>query len=206
MIGAKCKKCRTYGQKLLLNERCTSNKCGFSRRRTRPGVHGRSRRSLSEYARQLIEKQKVKFSYLLRERQLRRAFKTAQRQGGSVRDTLAKMLETRLDQVVFRLGYTSSKTTARQLVTHGHFLVNGRQVKISSYHVQPGDVIALKESSKGRAPFKDLELRLRRYQPPSWLQINRETFEGEMVRTPELEEVGLPFDFNLVIDFYSRHG
>lgn len=205
LIRQKCKKCRAYGQKLLLNERCASNKCALIRRGTRPGVHGRKPRKLSEYARQLIEKQKLRFSYLLKEKQLKKYFKLAQKSKEPTDEALMKLLEKRLDNVIYRAGYVPAKTTARQLVVHGHFLVNGRKVNIPSFQVKPGDLIEIKPKSKELKIFKDLNLRLRKYQPPAWLEIDKEKFVTKVIREPQLEDIQTPVNLDLVINFYSRH-
>lgn len=204
LIGPKCKKCRSLGMKLLLNERCASQKCAFTRRRIRPGVHGKKPRTLSLYARQLLEKQKLRFFYLLKEKQLRKYVEMAERANLPSPEALGQLLERRLDNVVWRAGYVPAKTTARQLVSHGHFLVNGRRVKVPSYLVSEGDLIAIRPQSRDIKPFEGLAERLKRVAIPEWLSVDQNTFETKIVRLPKLEDANLPIDLSVVIDFYSR--
>ncbi len=204
LIGAKCKKCRSLGMKILWNERCASPKCALIRRRTRPGVHGKKNRTLSVYARQLLEKQKLKYMYLLKERQLKNYFEKAQKSKTSTPEILVQLLERRLDNVVWRAGYVPAKTTARQLVAHGHFLVNGRRITIPSYQVDVGDIISIRPKSRGIALFHNLKERLMKYRPPSWLEVNPDTTETKIVRLPNLEDANLNIDLNVVIDFYNK--
>ncbi len=204
LLGPKCKYCRRFGQKLGLNERCLSQKCALVRRRVRPGVHGRKPRSLSLFARQLLEKQRLKFSYLLNEAKMKRYVDLAKKAKKAAPEALIELLERRLDNVVWRAGYVPAKTTARQLVSHGHFLVNGRRVRTPSYLVNEGDVIAIRPQSKNIKPFEDLAQRLKFYQPPSWLSIDPQTGETKVLRLPTGEEISHNFNLNLVIDFYSR--
>jgi small subunit ribosomal protein S4 len=203
-IEAKCKICRRLGQKLLWNERCASGKCALSRRRVRPGMHGYKPRTLSDYARQLIEKQKLRYFYILKENQLKNIFEKAKKLKEPLPSAIIKILESKLDIVIWRLGYTSSKLQARQLVNHGHFLVNGEKVNIPTYFLKPGDIIEIKPKSKNLAIFKDLNKKLKSYQIPSWLKINFDNLTGEFNRYPELEEVNLPFDIQLALQLYGK--
>jgi len=154
LIGAKCKKCRSLGIKLLLNERCASQKCALTRRRVRPGMHGKKPRSLSLYGKQLLEKQKLRFLYLVSERQLANYVEQAQNSNLPAPEALVQFLERRLDNVVFRAGYLPARTMARQLVSHGHFLVNGKRVKTPSFLVNVGDVISIRPQSMDIKPFE----------------------------------------------------
>ena len=203
-LGPKEKYCRRFGHKMLWNERCSSAKCGFIRRKYRPGVHGHKPRNLSLYGRQLLEKQRLKFSYLLNERKLKNYVNLAQKSTKPAPLSLIEILERRLDNVIWRLGYVQSKLTARQLVSHGHFLVNGKRVNIPSYLVNEGDVIEIRPQSKSIKPFANLTQRLKFHQPPAWLEINKDTFVAKVLRLPQAEEIQHDFNLPLIIDFYSR--
>ncbi len=203
-VGPKEKYCRRFGQKMMWNERCSSNKCGLTRRRIRPGVHGHKPRSLSLYGRQLLEKQRLKFSYLLNERKLKNYVELAKKAKKSAPLALIELLERRLDNVIWRLGYVTSKLTARQLVSHGHFLVNGRKLNIPSYLVKEGDVIEIRPQSRNIKLFEDLAQRLKFHQVPSWLEIDLNTFKAKVLKLPQAEEIQHNFNLPLVIDFYSR--
>jgi small subunit ribosomal protein S4 len=202
-IGPKEKYCRRFGQKMLWNERCSSQKCGLARRRQRPGVHGHKPRALSLYGRQLLEKQRLKFSYLLNENKLKNYVEMAKKSKKSAPQALIELLERRLDNVIWRLGYVPSKLTARQLVSHGHFFVNGKRVKTPSYLVEEGDIIEIRPQSKDIKPFENLAQRLKFLQS-SWLEIDKETFKAKVLKLPSAEEISHNFNLSLVIDFYSR--
>lgn len=204
LFEKKCKYCRRFGQKVGLNERCLSPKCALVRRRTRPGVHGRKPRVLSLYARQLLEKQRLKVSYLINEAKMRKYVEMAKNSKKYAPDALIEILERRLDNVIWRAGYVPSKTTARQLVSHGHFLVNGKKVTTPSYLVEEGDIISIRPQSRDIKPFQDLAQRLKFYQVPNWLDINPNTFETKILKLPSASEIQHNFNLNLVIDFYSR--
>lgn len=204
LLGPKCKYCRKFGQKLGLNERCLSPKCALARRRFRPGVHGRNPKPLSLYGKQLLEKQRLKFSYLLNEAKMKKYIELAKKSKKSTPEALIEILERRLDNVIWRAGYVSSKTQARQLVSHGHFLVNKKRVKVPSYLVNEGDVIEIRPQSRSIKPFNDLVQRLKFYQPPSWLSVDPDNFQTKIVRLPLASEVQHNFDLSLIIDFYSR--
>jgi small subunit ribosomal protein S4 len=193
-----------YGQKFLLNERCASPKCALSRRRTRPGQHGSKIRILSEYGKELVEKQKVKFYYLLRERQMKKYFKLAEKTKEPTPIALAKILEKRLDNIVFRAGFFTSKPQARQAVVHGHIFVNGKKVDRPSYLVEIGDVISPNPRSLKKGIFNGIYDRIKKYQSPSWIDLNKEKLEAKIVGEPVIEELKLPFDYSLVVEFYGR--
>ncbi len=203
-LGPKEKYCRRFGQKMMWNERCLSGKCGLIRRRTRPGVHGYKPRNLSLYARQLLEKQRLKFSYLLNERKIKNYVELAKKSKKSAPLALIEILERRLDNVIWRLGYVPSKLTARQLVSHGHFLVNGKRMTTPSYLVNEGDVIEIRPQSRNIKPFENIEQRLKFHQVPSWLEIDLSTLKAKVLRLPAGEEIQHNFNLPLVIDFYSR--
>lgn len=195
------KKERTLGTKLFLKaERCSSPKCVMIRRPSKPGIHGQRRRGrkiLSEFGRQLQEKQKIQITYGLKNRQMRQLFR-----GKKETEGVIESLERRLDNVIFRLGLAGSRIIAHQLVTHGHFLVNGRKVTVPSYRVKIGDKISLHPHSRNSQIFKSLELKLKKFEPPKWLKLDKEKLEGELIDKPR--ELNLPFDLNLVAEYYSR--
>lgn len=204
MFNTKEKRERSVGTRLFLKAfRSASPKAAMVRRPQRPGIHGKDRRRQpSEYSQQLVEKQKIKYSYGLREAQLRRLFAASSKSVSSTGIMLMNLLERRLDNVVFRLGLAPSRSIARQVIGHGHIQVNGKRVDIPSFSVRPNDVIKIKENAKSFATFTGLGERLKKFNPPTWLSINPETLEGKMVAMPK--DVEFPFDISLVVDYYSR--
>jgi len=205
----KCKNCRRVGTKLFLKgERCLSPKCPMVKRPYPPGQKGKRRiRALSEYGKELREKQKLKNWYNLRERQFRKYAREVLDKRGRVEDTsalLIKTLESRLDNVVFKLGFSSSKAKARQLVSHGHFLVNDKSVNIPSYQVKKGDKILLKSNSRKKNNFQNLPTILKKYQPPSWLSLDSEKLEGKVIGEPNLKEAAPPVEISSIFEFYSK--
>ncbi|RLE31220.1 30S ribosomal protein S4 [Candidatus Acetothermia bacterium] len=202
--GPKCRLCRREGTKLFLKgDRCYSDKCAMNRRPFPPGQHGRFRRRLTGYAIRLREKQKLKRIYGIREEQFRRYIEEAQKVKGRTGTALLRILEERLDNVVYRAGFASSRAQARQLVSHGHFLVNGRVTDIPSYRVEPGDVIEVKPQSKdklrelikGTAEKRNL---------PSWLARDLESLRIQVTAEPAEEDLDKSIDTNLIVEFYSR--
>jgi len=205
--GPVCKLCRREGIKLFLKgERCLSKKCAIeSRNATRPGQHGGGRaRKPSGYALQLREKQKVRRSYGILERQFRRHFDTAAKRAGKTSDNLLQLLEMRLDNLVYRLGFGDSRAQARQLVAHGHFEVNGRKTDIPSFIARPGDVIAVRDHSKTTEYFKTRALMLAQKDVPPWLQLDPTALSGRVRALPTRTELELPFDEALVVELYQR--
>ena len=204
MFNTKEKKERSLGVKLFLKpHRCSSPKCVTVRRPTKPGLHGKMRRrALSEYGQQLAEKQKIKFAYGIREAQMRKVFESAAKHKGITGEMIINFLERRLDNVVYRLGLALSRSVGRQLVGHGHILVNGRKVTIPSYMVKANDDIAIRPQSKDHPVFKDLAERLKQYEPPIWLFIDKSQLEGKVISLPKDFEI--PFDVTLVVDYYSK--
>lgn len=206
----KCKICRRAGKKLFLKgEKCYSPKCPFVRRKYPPGIQGKSRRRsyLSEYGKELREKQRIRHSYNLKEKVLRGYVRDALEQRGKVENSqeyFIRRLEKRLDNIVFRLGLASSRSEARQLVSHGHFLVNGRKVTIPSYEVEKGDKVEVKESSQKKAPFDNLSVKLKDYKTPSWLKFDLKKMEGEVVGKPTIKEASPAGDLATVFEYYSR--
>lgn len=200
---ANCRLCRREGQKLFLKgERCYSSKCAIDRRNYAPGQHGQSRKKISEYGLQLREKQKAKRFYGLLETQFRNLFDKAAKRKGITGENLLIMLETRLDNVVFRMGFASSRKEARQLVTHGHFTLNGNKVDIPSLEVKAGDVIRVKEKSQNSPKFK--EVKEMAISVPSWMTVDVEKLEGKVVAIPRREDIDTPIAEHLIVELYSK--
>lgn len=206
MDKTQCKKCRRTGQKLFLKgDRCFSQKCAMIRRPYIPGAHGKNYRPrLSEYGQQLAEKQKVRFAYGVSERQFKRYFKEVSKQRGNKEALFVQKLESRLDNVVFRLGWARSRALARQLVSHGHILVNNRKVNIPSYQVKKGDMVKIKPSSQESVLFANLKTLLKKVKLPAWLSLDREKLEGEIKDEPKIEDLGQVGEISMVIEYYSR--
>ncbi len=191
----------------LKGERCYTPKCAFERRPYPPGIHGqatRFRRKQSDYALQLREKQKVKRIYGVLERQFRNYFKEASRRKGLTGTMLLSILESRLDNVIYRLGFADSRAQARQLVRHGHFEVNGRKVNIPSYRVKPGDIIRVREKSRKNAFFRDRADILAERQIPDWLELDVENMTGRVLTRPQRHHIDLPINEQLIVEYYSR--
>ena len=200
---AVCRLCRREGMKLFLKgERCYSTKCSMEKRSFPPGQHGQGRKKVSEYGLQLREKQKAKRFYGLQEAQFRNTFDKASRKTGITGENLLIMLETRLDNVVFRLGFASSRKEARQLVTHGHFQVNGKKVDIPSYTVSVGDVIKIKEKSTNSPKFK--EIKEMSITVPAWVSVDVEKLEGKIVAMPVRDDIDTPIAEHLIVELYSK--
>ena len=200
---ANCRLCRREGQKLFLKgDRCYSSKCAIDRRGYAPGQHGQGRSKISDYGLQLREKQKAKRFYGLQETQFRNLFDKAARKTGITGENLLILLETRLDNVVFRLGFASSRTEARQLVNHGHFTVNGKKVNIPSFEVKAGDVIKVKEKSTNSPKFK--EVKEMTITVPSWMTVDVEKLEGKILSVPTRAEIDTPVAEHLIVELYSK--
>jgi small subunit ribosomal protein S4 len=204
-IDANCKKCRREGDKLFLKgSRCLTEKCGFERRGYAPGQHGQNmRRKVSEFGRQLREKQKVRRIYGILERQFRNYFAAAEGKKGITGETLLQLLECRLDNMVYRLGFAPSRKAARQLVRHRHFLVNGRIVDIPSYNVKVRDIIRVKDASKGMDVFHQ-SLKEARGEELAWLRLNKANLEGELLEIPKREDIPTPAQEQLIVELYSK--
>ena len=203
---ASCRQCRREGMKLYLKgERCYStNKCAFERRPTPPGQHGKRRTKLSEYGLQLREKQKVKRIYGVLEKQFAHYFDLAEKQKGITGSNLLKILETRLDNVVYRLGLATSRKEARQLVQHAHFLINGKKVNVPSYLVKEGDTIEVKAKSKKSPKFKEiLEATENRAVAP-WLSADLDTLSGKVIGRPTREDIDVEIAEHLIVELYSK--
>lgn len=209
-IGPVCRLCRREGRKLFLKgEKCFSPKCPFERRPYPPGQHGRMARLRrgreSDYARQLRAKQQAKRIYGVGERQFHRYFDIAVQRRGLTGLVLLQLLESRLDNVVYRLGFARSRREARQLVTHGHFTVNGRRTDIPSYQVKPGDVIAVRPQSRDLTFFREIiPAWAEQQRVPEWLERDLNTLSGRMLRLPERGEIDTQVDEQLIVEFYSR--
>ena len=201
--GATCRLCRREGMKLFLKgDRCYTDKCAFARRSYAPGQHGANKKKLSGYGMQLREKQKAKRIYGVLESQFRKYYEKAEHMKGITGENLLTLLELRLDNVAYRLGYGASRNEARQLVTHGHFLVNGKKVDIPSYKVAVGDVISICEKSRASEKFKIFAENPKAL--PKWLEANVENFEGKVVAEPSREDIDVPVNETLIVELYSK--
>ena len=196
---------RSLGMKLFLKgDRCNSPKCAMVRRPSRPGVHGaKRRRAPSEFGSQLMEKQKMRASYGLREAQLSGIVaKVMDKKGAGVGDSIIETLERQFANVVFRLGLANSRTIARQLISHGHFLVNKKKIRAPFYPLKVGEVVSIVPKSKELLIFKDLSDKLKKYDTLEWLFLDKEKLEGKLLALPK--DLELPFDINLIVDYYSK--
>jgi len=200
-----CRLCRRENLKLFLKgERCYTEKCAYDRRNYPPGQHGQARKKFSDYGTQLREKQKVKRIYGILENQFRNIFKEADRQKGITGETLLVLLERRLDNIVYRLGFANSRDEARQLVRHNHFLVNQSKVNIASYLVKPGDVIELREKSKKVVRILEALEGVARRGVPEWLELDKDLMKGSVKGLPTREDITLPIQEKLIVELYSK--
>ncbi len=200
--GAVCKLCRREGKKLFLKgERCTSSKCALERRSYAPGQHGQGRKKLTEYGLQLRAKQTARRYYGISESQFRKYFVMAVRKDGVTGDNLLRICESRLDNIVYSLGWATSRAEARQLVTHGHFVVNGKRVDIPSYLCKAGDVVAIKKASLDSEKFKAILEKTTVV--PAWLEAGSE-YTAKIVALPERDQIQVPVEEHLIVEFYSR--
>lgn len=208
--GPVCKLCRREGEKLFLKgSRCLSPKCAIEKRAYPPGEHGRDsqyrRGRASNYQLQLREKQKARRIYGILERQFRRYFRDAVRRPGLTGTNLLTILESRLDNVVYRMGFAESRNHARQLVQHGHFTVNGRRTTIPSYLMKPGDEIGVRDGSRKRTFFRDLPSVMEQRPPyPEWVAVDPNGLQGSVERMPERHEIDIPINEQLIVEYYSR--
>ncbi len=202
-LGPKCRVCRREGMKLFLKgERCLTEKCAIERRSYPPGEHGRGRIKQSEYLLQLREKQKARRYYGLLEKQFRNYYEKASKQQGITGEVLLRMLEMRLDNVVYRLGFAASRSQARQLVRHGHFQVNGRRVNIPSFQVRPDSVVSMKPGSSAEQVLRDATDLTASVAP--WLQADHDNLTGKILRAPERGEIDTPVQEQLIVELYSK--
>lgn len=203
--GAVCRLCRREGQKLFLKgERCYTDKCAVARRAYAPGQHGQNRKKPSEYGIQLREKQKARRFYGVLESQFEKYFEMANKQKGITGENLLRILESRLDNVVYRAGFATSRAEARQLVRHGHFTINGSKVNIPSYLVSENDVIAIKEKSRNSEKIKNILEVTEGKIVPKWLDVNRDTLEAKVVSLATREDIDLPLEEHLIVELYSK--
>ena len=198
-----CKQCRREGQKLFLKgERCLTDKCGVERRSYPPGEHGRGRLRASEYRNQLREKQKARRYYQVLEKQFRSYYEKASRQDGVTGENLLRLLERRFDNVLVRLGFAASRRQARQLITHGHWQINGRRVNIPSYQVKPEDIISIKSSSSADQTIRSATELISTV--PAWLQADHDALTAKVLRLPERDEIDSPVEEQLIVELYSK--
>jgi len=205
-IGAACRSCRREGLKLYLKgDRCYSDKCSYERRAFGPGQHGQARfKKLSDYAIQLREKQKVKSMYGMLESQFRLNFQRADSQKGVTGENLLILLERRLDNTVFRIGFASSRGQARQLVRHKHILVNGKKVDIPSFLISDGDIVSLKEKSRANAGINENLEAVARRGVPSWVELDKDNYKATVKALPNREEITMPIKEQLIVELYSK--
>src|SRR3954447_10937002 len=203
--GPVCRLCRREGMKLFLKgTRCYSKKCAFERRATPPGQHGVRRRKMSDFGTQLREKQKIRRVYQVMERQFRRYFETAENRPGVTGENLLRLLETRLDNVVFRMGFATSRAQARQLVAHGHFTINGRVTTIPSHQAGEGDKVEVRETSRKSEYFKNARETMRGAARPDWLSVDGDQLTGSVTALPRRDQMPLELNEQLVVEYYSR--
>jgi len=202
---ALCRLCRRESEKLFLKgDRCYTDKCAVERRKYPPGQHGQRRKKLSDYAMQLREKQKAKEIYGVLEKQFKRSFSQAERKQGVTGSNLLRILELRMDNVVYRLGFASNRRQARQFVLHGHFTVNDKPVTIPSYLLRPGDIVGLKESSKKLTLIEENIAKMEHRGLPSWVEVDTNTLKGKVLQAPERDEIDLPVQEQLIVELYSK--
>ena len=203
--GPACKLCRREGTKLFLKgERCTSGKCALDRRATAPGQHGAANKKQREYGMQLREKQKAKRYYGVLEKQFKNYFTEAERKEGMTGENLLKLIERRLDNVVYRMGMAESRKEARQLVLHEHFTLNGKKVNIPSIIVKAGDVITVRENFRDSEKCKALAETLKDKTAPKWLDVNKDNLTAKVVALPAREDIDFPFEEQLIVELYSK--
>ena len=203
--GPVCKLCRREGEKLFLKgERCYSDKCSVALRGYAPGQHGQGRKKSSEYGMQLRAKQTARRFYGVQENQFHHYFEIAERKQGITGDNLLRILESRLDNVVYRVGFASSRAEARQLVGHGHFEVNGKRVDIASYLLKAGDVVSICEKSRGSEKIKAVVEANSARPVPQWIDVNRDQLTAKVIALPTREQIEAPVDEQLIVEFYSK--
>ena len=203
--GAVCRQCRREGKKLFLKgERCYSDKCSIANRGYAPGQHGQGRKKSSEYGLQLRAKQTARRFYGVQEKQFYHYFEIAERKQGVTGDNLLRILESRLDNVVYRVGFASSRAEARQLVGHGHYEVNGHRVDIASYLLKAGDVITVCEKSRGSEKLKAVVEANSARPVPTWIDVNRDDLSAKIISLPNRDQIDAPVEEQLIVEFYSR--
>jgi len=205
-LAPQCKQCRRVGEKLFLKgEKCQTQKCPVVRRPYPPGIHGpKGKQRQTDYGLQLQEKQKAKKFYNLLEKQFRLTIEKSKKQTGDVGENFMRLLEMRLDNVIYRLGFAASHLEARQLVNHGHFTVNGKKVNIPSYQVAAGEVIKIKEASKRAKVFKDIAEKAKKKQRPSWLNLDTVDLSAKVLHKPKKEDLTANINTQMIVEYYSR--
>lgn len=204
-IDSVCRLCRREGEKLFLKgERCYTDKCAIERRAYAPGQHGQGRTKFSEYGAQLREKQKVKRMYGILEKQFRRYFREADRRKGITGTVLLQLLESRLDNLAYRMGFATSRNEARELIRHGHFLVNGKKVTIPAYVVRPGQEIAVREKSQSMERIKSALEGVMRRGVPGWIELQKDAFKGIYRDMPKRDDITMPINEHLIVELYSK--
>jgi len=204
-INAKCKICRREGKKLFLKgERCYTQKCPMVKKKYPSGIHGRKFTRITEYGEELREKQKVKMVYGLREKQFKNYYKKAEKLKGMTTANLFRLLECRLDNVIFRLGFAYSRNQARKFISHGHFLINNKKVNLPSYQVKKGDVIEVKEKSKKNVFFRDIAKKLKSQKTSPWLSLDIKNLKGKVEDSLNEKDIESDINWSKIIEFYSR--
>lgn len=204
-IGALCRICRREGEKLFLKgDRCYTEKCAVERRKYPPGQHGQGYRKLSDYGVQLREKQKVRKMYGIQERQFRTYFYEAERKKGITGEVLLQLIESRLDTIVFRMGFAPNRRRARQIIGHGHIFVNGKKVNLPSYSIREGDLVEIKESSRDMPEIVDSLSKSEHRGIPGWVEVNAANFRGKVIHIPSRDEIQLPVQEQLIVELYSK--
>jgi small subunit ribosomal protein S4 len=204
-IGALCRICRREGEKLFLKgDRCYTEKCAVERRKYPPGQHGQGYRKLSDYGFQLREKQKVRKIYGLLERQFRKYFYEAERRKGITGEVLLQLVESRLDNIIYRMGFAPNRRGARQLISHGHILVSGKEVNLPSYTVKEGDLVSIKESSRDIPEVVDSLSKVEHRGIPAWVEVDSVNLSGKVLHIPSRDEIQLPAQEQLIVEFYSK--
>ena len=202
---ALCRICRREGEKLFLKgDRCYSEKCAVERRKYPPGQHGQGYRKLSDYGVQLREKQKVRKIYGLLERQFRRYFYEAERRKGITGEILLQLVESRLDNIVYRMGFAPNRRRARQLISHGHIVVNGKEINLPSYQVKEGDSVSVKDSSRDMPEIIDSLSKVEYRGIPAWVEVDSVNYTGKVLRIPSRDEIQLPIQEQLIVELYSK--
>ena len=204
-IGAVCRICRREGEKLFIKgDRCYTEKCAIERRKYPPGQHGQGFKKLSDYGVQLREKQKVRKMYGLLEKQFRRYFYDADRAKGITGEVLLQLIERRLDTIVFRMGFAPNRRRARQLIGHGHILVNGKKVNLPSYSIKQGDLVEVKQASRDMAEIVDSLSKSEHRGLPGWVEVESANFQGKVLHIPSRDEIQLPVQEQLIVELYSK--
>ena len=203
--GPSCKLCRREGKKLFLKgDRCLTSKCAVERRATVPGQHGAGRKTVKEYGMQLREKQTARRYYGVQEKQFKKYYVAADKQSGVAGENLLSLLERRFDNVVYRMGLAASRKEARQLIRHGHFMLNGKKADIPSIILKVGDTVTVKEKSRASEKFKELQEQMAAVIAPKWLDVDVDDFSAKMIMIPERADVDFPFQEQLIIELYSK--